>query len=104
MLPRFEGCAAREPKHGHWLAPRQDARHPAPRRDRNHSQTLGRDLTTVAEFTVAEGETIPFVLGYAPSNGPVPPALDAKAALQTTEFFGAIGRRAAARPAIGRSR
>ncbi len=48
---------------------------------------VGRDLTTVAEFTVAEGETVPFVLGYAPSNGPVPPALDAKAALQATESF-----------------
>jgi GH15 family glucan-1,4-alpha-glucosidase len=48
---------------------------------------IGRDLTTIAEFTVAEGEMVPFVLGYAPSNGPLPPALDATAALQATESF-----------------
>jgi len=48
---------------------------------------VGRDLTTVAEFSVTAGETIPFVLGYAPSNGPPPPALDAAAALQATESF-----------------
>jgi GH15 family glucan-1,4-alpha-glucosidase len=45
---------------------------------------VGRDLTHVAEFTVAAGETVPFVLTYGPSHLPLPPALDAAAALDAT--------------------
>jgi GH15 family glucan-1,4-alpha-glucosidase len=48
---------------------------------------VGENFTTTAEFIVTEGQTIPFVLGYSPSNHPIPPILDAKAALQETESF-----------------
>jgi GH15 family glucan-1,4-alpha-glucosidase len=48
---------------------------------------VGENFTTTAEFIVAEGQTIPFVLGYSPSNHPIPPILDAKAALQETESY-----------------
>lgn len=48
---------------------------------------VGRDLTTVAEFTVEEGETVPFVLAWAPSHHPAPPSFDAAAALAETESF-----------------
>ena len=37
-------------------------------------ETRGEDLTTVADFEVGEGETIPFVLTYGPSHLPVPEA------------------------------
>ena len=47
----------------------------------------GEDLKTVGEFTVAAGETIPFVLSYSPSHLPVPDAVDATAALTETERF-----------------
>ncbi|HEY4405177.1 MAG TPA: glycoside hydrolase family 15 protein [Xanthobacteraceae bacterium] len=47
----------------------------------------GRDLTHAGEFTVAAGETVPFVLTYGPSHLPLPTALDAAAALATTETF-----------------
>jgi GH15 family glucan-1,4-alpha-glucosidase len=48
----------------------------------------GRDLRTYASFTVAEGERIPFVLTWFPSNEPAPDAIDAEAALvQTTSFW-----------------
>jgi GH15 family glucan-1,4-alpha-glucosidase len=46
---------------------------------------VGRDLTHVAEFTVAAGERVPFVLTYGPSHLPLPTALDAAAALAATE-------------------
>ena len=48
---------------------------------------VGENFTTTAEFIVTEGQTIPFVLGYSPSNHPIPPILDAKAALQETKSF-----------------
>ena len=41
----------------------------------------GENLTTVGEFTVAAGETVPFVLTYAPVAPAVPQPLDAGAAL-----------------------
>ena len=37
-------------------------------------ETRGEDMTTVADFEVSEGETIPFVLTYGPSHLPVPDA------------------------------
>jgi GH15 family glucan-1,4-alpha-glucosidase len=49
--------------------------------------TRGENMTTVAEFEVGEGETIPFVLTYGPSHLPVPEALDPDAALRETEQF-----------------
>jgi GH15 family glucan-1,4-alpha-glucosidase len=46
---------------------------------------VGRNLTHVGEFTVAAGERVPFVLTYGPSHLPLPPAIDAEAALAATE-------------------
>jgi GH15 family glucan-1,4-alpha-glucosidase len=50
-------------------------------------ETRGEDLTTVAEFEVGEGETVPFVLTYGPSHLPVPEPIDPTKALQATEEF-----------------
>ncbi len=47
----------------------------------------GRDFTTVAEFAVAAGETVAFVLTHAPSHLPVPPAFDEQESLRATEAF-----------------
>lgn len=47
----------------------------------------GEAMTTVANFTVSAGETAPFVLSYGPSHRPVPPAIDAQAALGVTRRF-----------------
>nr|WP_265519837.1 glycoside hydrolase family 15 protein [Nitratireductor luteus] len=47
----------------------------------------GENHATVAEFTVAKGESVPFVLTYGPSHLPPPGALDWRAALQATETF-----------------
>ncbi|MBR1191997.1 glycoside hydrolase family 15 protein [Bradyrhizobium sp. AUGA SZCCT0160] len=49
--------------------------------------TRGEDLTTVAEFEVGEGDTVPFVLTYGPSHLAVPGPIDAAVALQETEAF-----------------
>ena len=46
--------------------------------------THGEQLTTVAEFAVAAGERVPFVLGWHPSHEPVPPAIDPFEALEET--------------------
>ncbi len=47
----------------------------------------GRDLTTTAEFEVAAGETVPFVMTYVRSHLPAPERIDPAAALQATESF-----------------
>jgi GH15 family glucan-1,4-alpha-glucosidase len=47
----------------------------------------GEDMTTVADFEVGEGETIPFVLTYGPSHLPVPEPIDPEAALKDTEDY-----------------
>jgi GH15 family glucan-1,4-alpha-glucosidase len=47
----------------------------------------GADLTTVADFTVAAGERVPFVLSWHPSNEPPPPELDAAAAVEAAESW-----------------
>jgi len=44
-------------------------------------ETRGEDLKTVADFTVEEGETLGFTLGWASSYRPLPPAYDAAAAV-----------------------
>jgi GH15 family glucan-1,4-alpha-glucosidase len=49
--------------------------------------TRGEDMTTVADFEVSEGETVPFVLTYGPSHLAVPEPLDPAQALQDTEAF-----------------
>ncbi|MCC6421114.1 MAG: glycoside hydrolase family 15 protein [Gemmataceae bacterium] len=45
----------------------------------------GHDLTTVAEFTVREGEEIPFVLMWHRSHLPPPPPIDAVETVRQTE-------------------
>jgi GH15 family glucan-1,4-alpha-glucosidase len=50
-------------------------------------ETRGEDLTTVANFEVSEGETIPFVLTYGPSHLPLPKPINPAKALQDTEDF-----------------
>jgi GH15 family glucan-1,4-alpha-glucosidase len=50
-------------------------------------ETRGEDLTTVADFEVGEGETVPFVLTYGPSHLPVPEPIDPAQALRDTEEF-----------------
>ena len=47
----------------------------------------GEHMTTVADFEVAEGKTIPFVLTYGPSHLPLPDPIDPVQALQDTEDF-----------------
>jgi len=49
--------------------------------------TRGKNMTTIAEFEVAEGDTIPFVLTYGPSHLTVPDAIDPIQALTDTEEF-----------------
>src|SRR4030095_9887224 len=47
----------------------------------------GKDLTTVAEFDVAEGETVPFVLTHAFSHRPLPAPIDPASSLDATGAF-----------------
>jgi len=49
--------------------------------------TRGEDMTTVADFEIAEGDTIPFVLTYRASHLEVPEAIDPEQALRDTESF-----------------
>lgn len=50
-------------------------------------ETRGKDMTTVAEFEIEAGETIPFVMTYGASHFEVPEAIDPMAALKDTEAF-----------------
>ncbi len=54
---------------------------------RTPARVVGENLRTVGEFTVAAGETVPFVLTHIPSHEQPPPPLDPQAALETTENF-----------------
>lgn len=54
---------------------------------RTSVETRGENLTTVADFEVNEGQTIPFVLTYGPSHLPLPEPIDPAQALQDTEDF-----------------
>jgi GH15 family glucan-1,4-alpha-glucosidase len=47
----------------------------------------GENFTTVADFTVSAGESIPFVLSWHPSNDPPPPELDAAVAIDAAEAW-----------------
>ena len=47
----------------------------------------GRDMTTVGDFKISRGESIPLVLTYARSHKTLPPAFDPNSALQATETF-----------------
>ncbi|MBM7112783.1 glycoside hydrolase family 15 protein [Archangium primigenium] len=44
----------------------------------------GHHLTTVADFTVSEGQSVPFVLRWHPSHEPAPPPLDGLEAVEDT--------------------
>ena len=58
----------------------------------------GKDLTTVGEFMVSQGETIPFVLTYSHSHKALPESVDPMTALEaTTKFWTQWSRRS--RPA-----
>ncbi len=48
---------------------------------------VGKDFATIADFTVAAGETIPFTLSHGPGHLPIPTAIDPIAALAETEAF-----------------
>ncbi len=50
-------------------------------------ETRGENLTTIAEFVVGEGETVPFVLTYGASHLPVPDLINPADALRDTEDF-----------------
>jgi GH15 family glucan-1,4-alpha-glucosidase len=50
-------------------------------------ELIGRDMKTLAEFTVSGGETVPFVLTYGPSHLEVPKPLAIDAALEQTGTF-----------------
>jgi GH15 family glucan-1,4-alpha-glucosidase len=54
---------------------------------RTSAPLRGESLKTISEFSVSEGETVPFVLSYGASHGPVPPAIDAELALNQTEAY-----------------
>ena len=47
----------------------------------------GRDLRTVADFTVSQGERVPFVLRWFPSNQPPPEPIEPECALAATVYF-----------------
>ena len=50
-------------------------------------ETYGEDLTTVAEFEIRAGDSVPFVLSYGPSHLKVPAPIDADHAMKDTEEF-----------------
>jgi GH15 family glucan-1,4-alpha-glucosidase len=50
-------------------------------------KTQGKDLTTVAEFEISEGERVPFVLTWFPSHETPPEMVHADHALRDTEKF-----------------
>jgi GH15 family glucan-1,4-alpha-glucosidase len=54
---------------------------------RTPAEMHGKDLTTVSEFVVTEGERIPFVLTWYPSYEALPHPIDAEAALNDTSTF-----------------
>ena len=61
---------------------------------RTSARLHGRDMRTASDFTVAAGQSVPFVLIHGPSHRPVPAVVDAEQALQTTRDYWAefIGR------------
>jgi GH15 family glucan-1,4-alpha-glucosidase len=50
-------------------------------------QVHGKDLTTVAEFDVTAGQTVPFVLTHGSAHLPPPAAIDPEASLESTDAF-----------------
>jgi GH15 family glucan-1,4-alpha-glucosidase len=54
---------------------------------RSPVETRGENMTTVADFEIRQGDSIPFVLTYGPSHLQVPAPIDPNAALRDTEAF-----------------
>src|SRR4051794_13537909 len=54
---------------------------------RTPAPTRGEDMHTISEFTVDEGERVPFVLTWFPSNDDVPERIDPEQALADTESY-----------------
>ena len=54
---------------------------------RSPIETCGKDLTTVAEFTVAKGDRVPFVLTWFASHAEPPRKVNAEHALRDTEKY-----------------
>ena len=54
---------------------------------RTSAEVRGEGMKTVAQFEVGAGQMVPFVLTYCASHLPPPPAIDAPAALASTEKF-----------------
>jgi GH15 family glucan-1,4-alpha-glucosidase len=54
---------------------------------RSDVEMVGRDLHTVAEFSLPAGEQVSFELCWFPSTDEPPPRLDARAAVEQTERF-----------------
>jgi GH15 family glucan-1,4-alpha-glucosidase len=54
---------------------------------RTPATLYGEDLTTVGEFTVAAGQSVPFVLSHGASFERLPPPIDPFDALERTEIF-----------------
>ena len=50
-------------------------------------ETRGKNMTTVAEFTVSEGERVPFVLTWFASHSAPPKPVHAEHALRDTEKY-----------------
>ena len=60
-------------------------------------------MTTVGEFTISRGETIPFVMTYAPSHQPPPKPVDAdrRARRDRSLLARVVGEMPAGRPLVG---
>ena len=69
---------------------------------RTPRRARGRDLRTVASFTVAEGDRVPFVLRWFPSNETPPEPIEPEEALADTCRSGRTGPRAARTRALAR--
>jgi GH15 family glucan-1,4-alpha-glucosidase len=54
---------------------------------RTPAKVRGEDMRTVAEFTLEQGERIPFVLTWFPSHQKLPDAVDPEQALNDTEAY-----------------
>ena len=54
---------------------------------RTPAHTRGENMRTISEFTVEEGERIPFVLTWFPPHGDPPERIDPEVALSETESF-----------------
>ena len=54
---------------------------------RTRASTRGENMRTLSEFTVDEGERVPFVLTWYPSHEELPAEIDPEQALEDTESF-----------------